>query len=194
MNCTTKGIDAIKALEWLKEGNLAYISSNSNHKGDISKEKRLHTHHHGQNPYAIIITCSDSRVIPEAIFMQGIGDLFVIRLAGNVLADFGLGSVEYGIEHLGCKLVLVLGHTKCGAVASALEGEHTSYVGSIVMEIKKAIGTTKSPLLATKLNVKNTIAKINNAILTDEMKKDGVKVVGAIYHTQSGEVEFLEEN
>lgn len=183
-------IPADKALEWLIEGNNDYINATKSH-GDISAERRIHTHHHGQNPFAVVIACSDSRVIPESIFMRGIGDLFVIRLAGNVAGDFAYGSVEYAIEHLGVNLVMVLGHTACGAVAASIEGSHDNYIGSITNEIKKAIGSTKSHLKATKLNVCNTIANINKNVFKAEYEARGVKIVGAIYHTISGHVEIL---
>jgi carbonic anhydrase len=184
-------IDANKALTWLKEGNNDYINAKRNHRGDISKEKRLHTHHHGQNPYAVIICCSDSRVIPENIFMAGIGDLFVIRLAGNVVGDFALGSIEYAVSHLNTKLVLVMGHTMCGAIHSAIIDHHESFITSIINEIKGAIGNCNDNTLASKLNVFNTINKIKKSEIINELLDHDVKIVGSIYHTHSGEVEIL---
>ncbi len=185
-------VSADVALKWLKEGNDIYISSEKNHRGDISLEKRLHTHHHGQNPYAVIVTCSDSRVIPESIFMSGIGDLFVIRLAGNVVADFGLGSVEYAVEHLGCKLVLVMGHSMCGAIHAAIENKHNNYLSTIINEIQAAIKDEKDSNKAAKLNVINTINKIkSNEIIKEFIEKEDVVVMGSIYHTHSGKVEFF---
>ncbi|MBQ9899694.1 MAG: hypothetical protein IJM36_01035 [Acholeplasmatales bacterium] len=178
------------ALSWLKEGNEAYINSEKNHLGDISLEKRLHTHKHGQNPYAVIVTCSDSRVIPESIFMAGIGDLFVIRLAGNVVADFGMGSIEYAIDHLNCKLIVVMGHTMCGAIHSAIEDSHSNYISSIIKEIQFAIKGEKDNTNAAKINVLNTINKIKSSEIIKEKLKDDLKIVGAMYHTHSGHVEF----
>jgi carbonic anhydrase len=186
----TKSIDADKALEYLLLGNLDYIDAKTNHHGDISHEKRMHLHNHGQNPYALVVCCSDSRVVPENIFMKGLGDIFVIRLAGNVLGDFAMGSIEYGIEHLGIKLVLVMGHSGCGAVHAALEGSHDHYIGLITKEIQNAIKDETSPLVACKKNVLYQINKIKNSpILKDDLDK--VKIVGAIYHTHSGKVEIL---
>lgn len=184
-------VDCDTALKWLIEGNNDYINAEKNHRGDISLEKRKHTHKHGQNPFAVIVTCSDSRVIPESIFMKGIGDLFVIRLAGNVIGDFGLGSVEYAVEHLGCKLVMVMGHSGCGAIAAALDKDHSGYIGEITREIKKCIGTTMSPQIAAKRNIKNTINKIKQSELIKKEIGNGVLVVGSIYHTHSGHVEIL---
>ena len=183
-------VDSKKALEWLIEGNELYIKSEKNHRGDISLEKRLHTHHHGQSPYAVIVTCSDSRVIPESIFMTGIGDIFVIRLAGNVVGDFGLGSIEYAVEHLGCKLVVVMGHTMCGAVHAAIEDTHTNYISSIIKEIQFAIKGECDNTKASKKNVFNTVNKICNSEIVKEEVKHGLKVIGAMYHTHSGYVEF----
>lgn len=103
-----------KALEKLKAGNARYIDAKVNSE-DISQAKRTDTLVDGQKPYAIIITCSDSRVIPENIFMTGIGELFVIRIAGNVIDEHQLGSIEYAASHLGAPLIVVMGHTHCGA-------------------------------------------------------------------------------
>ena len=183
-------IDGNKALSWLIEGNNDYINAKHNH-GDISKEKRIHTHKHGQNPFAIIISCSDSRVIPESIFMKGIGDLFVIRVAGNVLDVYGLGSIEYALSHLGCKLILVLGHTKCGAIEASLGEVPTSYIGSLVQNIKKSIGNTQTPLIASKRNILGEIEKINEYIIKKNDEFNDVLVKGAIYHTSTGGVQIL---
>lgn len=178
------------ALKWLEEGNRDYMNSIHNH-GDISKEKRMHTHHHGQNPFAVIVACSDSRIIPEAIFMKGIGDLFVIRQAGNVLDDFGLGSIEYAMDHLGCKLVLVLGHTKCGAIQASLEGASDSFIGKIINEIKNSIGNETNPNMACKKNVVATVNKIQDFIINKDEKYRDVLIKGGIYHTSTGHVEIF---
>ena len=102
---------ADKAMKKLKDGNKKYLDSETG-KGNISRALRLYTKEHGQHPYAIVVTCSDSRVIPESIFSAGIGDLFVIRVAGNVIDDHQLGSIEYAASHLGSPLIVVLGHTR----------------------------------------------------------------------------------
>ena len=107
---------ADKALKKLKEGNAKYLNAETS-RGNISRMLRKYTHENGQHPYAIIITCSDSRVIPESIFSAGLGDLFVIRVAGNVIDDHQLGSIEYAADHLGSPLIVVLGHTLCSAVS-----------------------------------------------------------------------------
>lgn len=187
-----KSIDSKTALDWLIEGNLDYINAKVNHNGDISLAKREHLHKHGQNPFALIVCCSDSRVIPENIFMKGLGDLFVVRLAGNVVGDFALGSIEYGVEHLGIKLVCVMGHTSCGAVHAALNGSHHSFIGEITKEIKSAIGDCKD---ATKATVANTLASCNKIKTSPLLQKDlsQIEVVPLLYHTHSGKVEIIKE-
>ena len=105
-----QGMPAEKALEKLKDGNKSYLNAVSN-PGDVSSDIRKKTCDEGQFPYAIVITCSDSRVIPESIFSAGIGEIFTIRVAGNVMDNHQLGSVDYAADHLGSKLIVVLGHS-----------------------------------------------------------------------------------
>ena len=109
-------------LEKLKRGNEIYIKSRKS-EGDVSPELRRKTAEEGQHPYAIVIACSDSREIPEAIFSAGIGELFVIRVAGNVLDNHQLGSIEYAVGHLDANVIVVLGHTRCGAVKATIKGD-----------------------------------------------------------------------
>ena len=174
------------ALMRLKEGNKTYINA-ERCVGDISPAIRRETSQNGQHPYAVIVSCADSRVIPESIFSAGIGELFVIRVAGNVVDNVQLGSVEYAVEHLGARLVLVLGHTGCGAVGAALIENH-GYVKHITDEIKRAIGNETNAEKASILNVKQSVAKIKNALSTTE----NLCVCGALYHTDSGIVDFLD--
>lgn len=178
-----KYTETLSALQRLKEGNKIYINSDKN-TGDISPEKRLDTYKNGQKPYAVIVSCADSRVIPEGIFSAGIGDLFVIRVAGNVVGDYQLGSIEYAVEHLGCRLVVVLGHTGCGAVGGALQ-EHSGYLKFITDEIRRAIGTETDSEKASILNLKHSVSKIKERI-----SAEGLLITGALYHTDSGIVDF----
>ena len=145
-------MSSAKAVEKLKEGNEKYLETLTG-MGDVSKESRMRTYLHGQHPYAIVVTCSDSRVIPESIFSAGIGDLFVIRLAGNVIDDHQLGSIEYAAGHLGCRLIVVLGHTHCGAVDAAMNSDPEGYIKFITDEIKRAIGDEKDERKACEKNV-----------------------------------------
>lgn len=174
----------LTAIQRLKDGNLRYLAAKSND-GDISLDIWKATTTNGQKPYAVIITCSDSRVIPESIFMAGIGELFVIRVAGNVVGDIELGSIEYAVAHLHVKDVIVLGHTHCGAVHAAVCGGAEGYTANITDIIKQAIGNETDEKQASILNVKNTVARINQSI--DDL---GAVVHGAIYDIESGKVEF----
>ncbi len=182
-------VSAAEALEKLKEGNKRYITAETN-SGDVSPKIRQFTYENGQSPYAVVIACSDSRVIPESIFSAGIGELFVIRVAGNVMDHHQLGSVEYAAEHLGCRLVLVLGHERCGAVGAALQGPQEGFVKYITDEISKAIGEEKDEWQASCLNVKRSVSTIRDSLGIGE--EDDLKVCGAVYRIGSGEVEFLD--
>ncbi|MCQ2736272.1 MAG: carbonic anhydrase [bacterium] len=185
------GYSSAKAIEILKEGNKKYINSAYN-PSDISLNIRKKTYEHGQNPYAIIISCSDSRVIPEDIFMTGIGELFVIRIAGNVIDDHQLGSIEYAADHLNAPLILVLGHTHCGAVDAAINHSPDGYIKFITDEIKAAIGEETDPIRASELNVKRSIDMIESSLEIRELEhRKDLKVIGAMYDIESGEVRFL---
>lgn len=182
---------ASEALEKLAEGNTKYVVSDVNG-GNISRALRAYTSEHGQQPYAIIITCSDSRVIPESIFSAGIGDLFVIRVAGNVIDDHQLGSIEYAAGHLGSPVVVVLGHTWCGAVDAAINSDPEGYIKFITDEIKLAIGDEKDDYRACCLNVARSVDIIEHSLDIRHLEEeDGLKVVGAMYHIDDGHVEFL---
>lgn len=184
-------LTAKEAIKRLEEGNKKYLTESIGI-GDVSPSARLRTSAHGQQPYAIIVTCSDSRVIPESIFAAGIGELFVIRVAGNVIDDHQLGSIEYAVEHLGTNLVVMMGHTGCGAVEAAIHHDPSGFIKYITDEIRKAIGEETDPYRATCLNVENSIKQISNALDIDHLRhgKDPA-VIGAVYHIDSGEVDFL---
>ncbi|MBQ8966044.1 carbonic anhydrase [Ruminococcus sp.] len=182
-------LSAKEALERLKEGNRKYMGL-ATAAGDISPEKRKQTLKKGQQPYAIIISCSDSRVIPESVFSAGIGDLFVIRVAGNVIDDHQLGSIEYAAEHLGAKLILVLGHDHCGAVDAAINHDPEGYIKFITDEIKLAIGDEKDDYRACCLNVRRSIDMIESSFEIHREEEHGLKVMGALYHLADGSVEF----
>ena len=186
------GMDAQMALKRLQAGNQAYLDAVSA-KGDISPAIRRKTCQKGQHPYAVIVTCSDSRVIPESIFCAGIGELFVIRIAGNVMDDHQLGSVEYAVQHLGCRLILVMGHTHCGAVDAAIHhAPEEGYIKFITDEIKRAIGEETDEEKASRLNVANSVRRIESCLGIRQAEEDGgLKVAGALYHLESGEVEFF---
>ena len=146
----------------------------------------------GQRPWAIVICCSDSRVIPERIFDAKLGELFVIRVAGNVLDRHQLGSVEYAAAHLHCPLVLVLGHTGCGAVGAALSGGGDGFIRYITDEILLAAGEERDPGKACRLNVLHAVEVIRHEFKEHpEIPAPGLEVCGAVYDIRSGEVEWL---
>lgn len=181
---------AKEALKKLKDGNARYLSAKKS-EGDISLSLREKTCSQGQTPYAIIITCSDSRVIPESIFSAGIGDLFVIRVAGNVIDNHQLGSIEYAAEHLGCRLIVVMGHNHCGAVDAAINHDPEGYIKFITDEIKKAIGDETDDYKACCLNVRYSIKTIEESIEIRQAEEHGLQVRGALYHLEDGRVEFI---
>lgn len=183
-------LSAQEALAKLKEGNQRYLEASTN-PGDISPAIRQNTCDNGQKPYAIIVTCSDSRVIPEGIFSAGIGELFVIRVAGNVMDKHQIGSIEYAAEHLGSKLLVVLGHTHCGAVGAALGSDPGGFIKYITDEIKKAIGDEKDERKACRLNVERGVSIVKDS-LKELVENGSLTVCGGIYNIDSGSVDFIE--
>lgn len=191
------GMPADKALAVLAEGNARYVVHKETHP-DLSLERR-HELIQGQHPYAIIVGCADSRVPPELVFDAGLGDLFVIREAGNVMDNVVLGSVEYAVEHLGVKLVVVLGHESCGAVTAAVKHTREAHITSIMKAIQPAVAASKSQpgdavhncVLANARMVAKQI-RDSKPILAKSIAHDGVKVVAAIYEIESGKVVMLD--
>ena len=177
-------VTAQEALKRLQDGNERYLTA-ATPAGDVSKARREETTQNGQHPYAVIVTCSDSRVIPESVFSAGIGELFVVRSAGNTIGAGELGSVEYAVGHLGCPLTVVMGHTHCGAVDAAMHGGGEGHVKPITDEIQKAIGNEPDADRACVLNVRQSVS-----ILRRELP-EGAEILGAVYHIDDGRVEFL---
>lgn len=180
-----------EAMELLIKGNERYVNALQGI-GDVSPQARERTLTGGQHPYAIVISCADSRVIPEAIFSAGIGDLFVIRVAGNVIDNHQLGSIEYAAGHLGAGLVVVLGHNHCGAVDAAMNHNPEGYIKFITDEIVKAVGSETNEYRACCLNALHSKAIIEQSLEIREDEKQGLKVIAAIYHLETGAVDFLE--
>ena len=139
------GISPVEALQRLKTGNQRFVASKLQHPHQSAERRtELAT---SQHPFAIVLGCADSRTAPEVVFDQGLGDIFVIRVAGNVLNDETLGSIEYGVEHLGAQLIVVLGHERCGAVKAAREliaakAEAPGHIQSLIKAIQPAVETT----------------------------------------------------
>lgn len=178
-------MDAESALDRLREGNDRYVRAET-YSGDVSGMIRLRTAENGQHPYAAVVTCSDSRVIPEVVFSAGIGELFVIRSAGNVVDGCTLGSLEYAVGHMGVRLIVVMGHTSCGAIAEALKGFHEGHSIEIIDDIRAGIGDEKDPTEASRRNVMNSVRLITE----DLRERHDVEVVGALYDIRSGRAEF----
>jgi len=156
----------------------------------------------GQHPFATVITCSDSRVVPEILFDQGLGDLFVIREAGYVADPITLGSVEYGVHHLHTPLLVVLGHSKCGAVTAAVEGGAEGNIEHIMDMIEPAVETTSESgvtgpelvEITVNAHVKNTIKEIleKSPVTKELVEKGELQIIGAKYYIDTGEVKVIE--
>ncbi|KAA6377981.1 MAG: putative carbonic anhydrase, partial [Streblomastix strix] len=161
----------------------------------LNNSIRLDLKEKGQHPYALIVSCADSRVPIEHIFNAGLGELFVIRNAGNVVGDFEMGSIEYGVHHLGVKIVVVLGHSKCGAIGATVGGGQVhGCIGSIVAEIKSGIGKETESNAAENLNIIHQVRKIrDNLIISKAIKNGKVKVLGGKYDIVSGKIDFILE-
>lgn len=188
---------AQEALNQLKEGNERYVKGDLKH--PHSDPAWRHELTESQHPFAIILSCADSRVVPELIFDQGIGDLFVIRVAGNVAKDKVIGSIEYAVKFLNTKLVVVLGHEKCGAVSASLgDADPGGHIGAIIERIKPAVYMARrmeGDLLtnAVKVNAQLVSEELKDSkpILADSVKSAGVEIHSAYYRLETGEVEFI---
>ena len=189
-----------EAVSKLKQGNGRYSGGNLQHPGQTT-ERRTELAK-TQHPFVTIVSCSDSRVPPEIVFDQGLGDLFVIRVAGNVIDDHALGSIEYSVDHLGVRLILVLGHQSCGAVQAAREtiaakSKAPAHIQSLVTAIRPAVeATAKGDLEATiKANVKDVVQALRSStpILKAKADSGDVRVIGAYYSLDTGSVSFLDE-
>ena len=202
-------ISAEQALQRLREGNERFVSGASLHDPGLVESRRAELLE-GQSPFAVILGCSDSRVPAEHVFDQGLGDLFVVRVAGNLAAPTQIGSVEFAVEHLGARLVVVLGHTHCGAVSAALDDLQgagpamSSHLRSIVDRIQPALrpvlaaGSARDPAAlarqAVRANVLAAVQKLrsDSAVMQQFARKEGLVIAGAEYALETGAVEFLE--
>src|SRR5881409_2597266 len=198
-----------EALVRLREGNRRFVASMPDTAPALSQTRRLALAE-GQQPFAIVLGCSDSRVPAELVFGQGFGDLFVIRVAGNIVAPSQVGSVEFAVERFETRLAVVLGHTQCGAVAATLEelrqpqANQSPNLRAIVGRIRPAV----EPLLGTPLardavklaheairaNVRASVHQLRHgsALLERRIERDGLMIVGAEYCVETGVVTFFE--
>lgn len=170
---------------------------------DLSSTRRGDLMKNGQHPFAVIVSCSDSRVPPELLFDQALGDLFVVRVAGNVVTPVELGSIEYAVEHLKTPLVVVLGHEECGAVTAAVQGGEThGSIGAIIDKIKpsvdkaKAMGLTGKDLIemSTDFNMQNALQDISKSpIIKEGRVENQVKIIGIKYDLDEGILKLINE-
>jgi carbonic anhydrase len=189
-----------EAISKLKEGNGRYASGNLKHPGQTTERRKELAK--SQHPLAAIVSCSDSRVPPEIVFDQGLGDLFIFRVAGNVIDDHGLGSIEYAVDHLNVRLIVVLGHQSCGAVQAAKEtvaakSKAPGHIQSLVTAIQPAVeATAKADLETTvKANVRDVVQALRSStpVLKPKVDSGELRVVGAYYSLDTGSVTFLDE-
>jgi len=187
-----------EAIEALLEGNRRFAAGRPEHpRRDAAHRAAVGG---GQRPFAAVVSCSDSRVPPEIVFDQGIGDLFVVRSAGNLVDEFGLASIEYAAEHLGAPLVVVLGHARCGAVQAAVAGGEApgrlgalvAALGPVVERARRAGGDVVEA--AVRENIRAVAAALRSSEPILKPRADGgrLAIVGAFYDLESGAVEFLD--
>jgi carbonic anhydrase len=202
-------ISAEEALERLREGNRRFVSDVRGRDALTSQTRRRELAA-GQEPFAIILGCSDSRVPAEIVFDQGLGDLFVIRVAGNIVAPSQVGSVEFAAERFGTRLVVVLGHSSCGAILATLEelGREAEDQSRNLRSIVDRIRPSVEPLLTTELeehpdalvrqavraNIRASANHLRHGseVLEQLIQKEGLLVVGAEYSLETGVVDFFD--
>jgi carbonic anhydrase len=187
------------ALKLLKDGN-ARFAADKDGKKDLTAKRRAEVAK-GQHPFAVVLTCADSRVAPELVFDQGLGDVFVVRVAGNVSEPYLVASIEYAVEHLKSPLIVVMGHEKCGAVDAALSGEELhGNLGKLIKEVHvgKDLPKEKDEKLAAavKANVLFQTAQLTkqSTILKDFASNQRIRIVPAVYSLKSGEVTWLDKD
>ena len=189
-------VSASESLRLLLEGNQRFIDGKMTHPNQ-TPERRVEISK-GQHPFAAILACSDSRTAPEVIFDRGLGDIFVVRVAGNVADQVVIESLDYSVKHLGVRLLMILGHRSCGAVTAAVVGhEEPGDVGPMLTELRPAVEATKGksgdPVEnAIRENVKLVVTKLAESAELSAMVKSGeLKVIGGIYDLNTGKIEML---
>lgn len=203
----TETVNADQAMDDLKAGNERYVKDKLTSPPNCGRERRRDTAQNGQKPKAVVLSCSDSRVPVEYIFDQGLGDLFVIRVAGNVAKTDETASVEYGADHLGSTLVVVLGHTKCGAVTAVVEGaELHDNLAALLGPIVPVVAQVKSQNLSLSVaqlldksvegNIWQSVEGLfkRSPLLQSLVASGQIKIVGAKYDIESGLVAWMGEH
>jgi carbonic anhydrase len=191
------------ALKMLQEGNGRFVKATVKRPNQNAK-RRVQTAEKGQSPFAAVLSCADSRVPVELLFDRGIGDIFVLRDAGNIATQTDIGSLEFALDHFGTPLVVVLGHTKCGAVSAAVQGgEAPPNIKAIVDFIAPAVTTAQNAnpdktgdalvSAAITANVWQAMADMytNSPMIRDKVKDGKVKLVGAVYDIHTGKVNWM---
>jgi len=185
------------ALKLLKEGNDRFAQGKLAGKDSGMKKRELLAK--GQTPFAIVLACADSRVAPELIFDQGLGDLFVLRVAGNIADSFILGSMEFAVDNLKTPLIVVIGHENCGAVAGAFsKGDFTGNLGKLIKEIHVGTDLPAERAAALPLAIKNNVVFTaeqltqRSDILKNAVAQKKVKIVRGVYRLGSGVVEWID--
>jgi len=187
----------LKALQRLKAGNARFAADKPSTR-DVGKSRRAELAK-GQKPFAIVLACADSRVTPELIFDQGLGDLFVLRLAGNVVEPAVLGSIEYAVEHLHTPLVVVLGHESCGAVKAAVDGGKVEgNLGWLIERVHPGKAVPKDPKAALAACIKNNAIyqaqqlSAQSKVIKEFLDAKRVQLVAGVYSLSTGKVDWLE--
>jgi carbonic anhydrase len=190
-------LTAEQAFQRLKDGNERFAADRRENK-DAGPDRRKELTA-GQHPFAIVLSCSDSRVPPEIVFDQGLGNLFVVRVAGNVSEPFALGSIDYAVEHLHVPLIVVLGHEKCGAVAAALaENKPEGNLGKLIAEVRVAENLSANKDKALTDSVENNArfqAKMlteRSEVVREHVEQKKLQVVAGVYDLATGKVRWLE--
>lgn len=189
-----------RAAEFLMEGNERFVS---NLKRDHDHLETINETRDGQFPFAVILSCMDSRTSVELIFDQGLGDLFSIRVAGNVVNDDIIGSIEYAVKYVGSKLLVVLGHTSCGAIDSAVKGVQDGYITGLLDRIRPSISRAKLKSdseckhgdKVVYANVENSLQEvISKSPIVNELFTSGqIGLMGAVYNVENGSVDFFKK-
>lgn len=199
----TPAVSPKEAHDRLTQGNARFVDGKPKHpRQDAATRKHLTG---GQQPFATVLSCSDSRVPPELVFDQGVGDIFVVRVAGNIGGDDDLGSIEYAVEHLNTSLVVVMGHEKCGAVTAALAPDSVqkleanaiqkmlAHVVPSLAQIDRSLPQADQVHLGVEANVRASVQHLQNTPEFKEKIASGkLGVVGAVYDLETGKVRFLE--
>ena len=207
VSCTQKSSPHTRAnqtpIDRLVEGNKRYYNSHQVHPNQTIE--RIKEISNAQHPFAVVVSCSDSRVSPEIIFDQGLGDLFVIRTAGNVMGDYELASIEYAVLKLNCQVVIIMGHEKCGAIqyfveqpSASLPGHLSALINFIREEPNTNLILNETQDKSYHMVIQNIIYGVNlvkkeSPVIMDKFEKRELEIYGAVYHLDTGKIQIIED-